>query len=970
MATPTWSVRRQLGQRRGRTALVVLAIVVAVAGGLAIGRAVADSSITNGSTVNNAAQAISPFTAGTPFDSGQPIDVVVPANSVFAPDAHIFILECAAPDGVDPVTINSCDGNTGYGGGSVFAQNDGSIDVVADRFGSAAPYPGSGQPYVVYALPDTVTFGESPSGQPRCGLGVSNECVLYIGEGGGSDIGLSQPHVFSQPFQVHPDPTDSGTLDPGDGSPEPTTAVSSSLSTVTPASQTVTADGVDHAVVTVTLNDANGVGVAGKTVTLNPEAGHATVTANDPASDVTDENGQAVFSVFDTTAETVTLAAADATDDIPVTATATATFATPTVDQSSSSVTASPTAVPADGTTASTVTVVLRDHSVNASPAPLAGRTVQLVAQNGSANITPSAPGSNVTDATGSATFAVTDTATELVTFTAVDTTDSVTLTDTATVTFGTLGVSPTASTVTAASQAVTGSSGTLVTVTLIATDGHSPVAGKTVTIAVSSPSGHGAVSGPDTVVTNSDGQALFSVSDTTAETVTVTASDTTDDLTLSASARITFAAPTLSASLSTLSVSNSPAAADGLAQVAVTVTVRNSADSPVSGVAVTVTSSDANAPALPLPVASGTPGTTDSSGVAQFGVRDTIAETITLTASAGGVTLDQTGSATFLAGPPDANASKVSASPDQVAADGSTAATVTVTLTDYFGNPVAGKNISLAGTGGSVITPVQTTSGVLPGVTDSNGEAAFKVTDTANEVVTYTATDTTDDLPLSQLAAVTFGTPPPVVPTVADSALVSSTGKVPADGSTAAVVTLELRDADGQPVTGKDVTLTASSGTAVVRAASAGTTTTSRTSTTSTTVGEAERHDTAGGPTVVTDSNGNASFDVTDTAAETVTLTAVDTTDSVTGWTVSVTFTPATTTTTAPLVTATGSTGEGAASTSTGTSGSGSSTGSGPGLAFTGAPAAVPWLVGVGLLLLAAGGLGRRLLATRRPRP
>ena len=41
--------------------------------------------------------------------------------------------------------------------------------------------------------------------------------MLYIGEGGGGDTGFSQPHFFSQAFQVHPDPTDSGTLNPGDG---------------------------------------------------------------------------------------------------------------------------------------------------------------------------------------------------------------------------------------------------------------------------------------------------------------------------------------------------------------------------------------------------------------------------------------------------------------------------------------------------------------------------------------------------------------------------------------------------------------------------------------------------------------------------------------------------------------------------------------------------------------------------------
>ena len=163
-----------------------------------------------GNTITDAAQAQLPFSAATTFDSGQPIDVVVPANTVLTPAQKIFILECAAPAGVDPTTIDSCDGNTAYAGGTITVNSDGSIDVINSSTAS-------GLPYIIYALPNTFTLGESANGAPKCGMGSANECVLYIGQGGGSDTGLSQPHFFSQPFQVHPDPTDSGTIDPGDG---------------------------------------------------------------------------------------------------------------------------------------------------------------------------------------------------------------------------------------------------------------------------------------------------------------------------------------------------------------------------------------------------------------------------------------------------------------------------------------------------------------------------------------------------------------------------------------------------------------------------------------------------------------------------------------------------------------------------------------------------------------------------------
>ena len=204
--------------RRALKAVAVTTVVLfCVAGSLAVAdTAYAGTGVgASGNTITNAAQAQSPFTAGT-FDSGQPINVVIPANlpppnaPVLNPGANIFILECAAPHGVDPVSSAACDGNTGYQGGTITVQSDGSVDVIntSTSFGT---------PYTVYALPDGPSLHESPSATPKCGLGSANECVLYIGQGGGGDTGFAQPHYFSQPFQVHPDPTDAGTLNPGDG---------------------------------------------------------------------------------------------------------------------------------------------------------------------------------------------------------------------------------------------------------------------------------------------------------------------------------------------------------------------------------------------------------------------------------------------------------------------------------------------------------------------------------------------------------------------------------------------------------------------------------------------------------------------------------------------------------------------------------------------------------------------------------
>ncbi len=927
-----------------------------------------------------------PYSPG-PFDSGQQVDVSIPAG--YLPDTtNAYIFECAAPDGVLPTSTTQCDGNTDYGGGTLTTEGNGALDVAND-----SPL---GDLYTIFALPDYYKLGETGTSAANCGLGATRECVLYIGTGGASDTGMAQPHVFSQVFQVHPDPTDSGTVGPGDGTAAVTTSVSATLSTVTPPTQTVTADGADPATVTVTLNDTNSSPVSGKTVTLSPSAGSSTISPASTGSNVTDSNGQATFTVTDSTAETVTYSATDTTDILPINQTAKVTFSHQTVNQSVSSVVANPSMVADDGVTASTVTVTLRDHSVNGSPAPMSGRTVTLSPNGGSSVIKPASSGSNVTNTSGQATFSVTDTVNESVIYTATDTTDSVILSSTASILFGApLSVSASTSTVVANPSPALTTTGTTVTVTLLAGDGKTPESGKTVSLALQSASGNATISSTNPEVTNSSGQAPFTVTDTTAESVTVTATDATDSLTLAQKLVVVFSAPTaptLSASMSTVVVSDSPAPADGLTDAVATVTVLNTDGAALSGLTVTMSGNPNTTVNIePLIGGSGTaPGVTNAQGQTEFTVRDTTAETVTLTATVDGVTLTEQPPAVFVAGTADANKSTVSAAPTQVAADGSTASTVTVTLMDYFGNPISGKTISLTPAAGtSVITPVQVTAGVLPGTTNALGVVQFKVTDSATEVVTYSAIDTSDALALSQLVSVTFGTPPPVLPTMGDSTVVSSASSVVADGKTAAVITVELRDANGDPVTGKSVTLSSSSSTATITAGSS-----------STASIEARRSESVGQPraaaspvTAASDSNGNAVFDVTDTAVESVTLTADDTTDSLTGWTVAVSFTtppPVSTpsgSTTTTTTTASAGAGVGVATTagsSDGSSGSSSDTGgstddgasgtattdsttSSSGLAFTGIPTILPWLIGLGLVLLMLGTLGRRALSVRK---
>ncbi len=172
------------------------------------------------------------------------------------------------------------------------------------------------------------------------------------------------------------------------------------------------ADGTQFIGVTVVLFDANFAIVAGQPVTVTANSGsHATVTAVNSTSDTS--NGAARFSVTDLTPETVTLTAHVGGNAIS--GTASIHFAG--APAASGNVVASPATQTADGQSRSTVTVTLQD----ASSRPAAGKRV-LLAQNGNSIILGANPAT--TDASGQATFEVTDQMQETVTYNAVDATD------------------------------------------------------------------------------------------------------------------------------------------------------------------------------------------------------------------------------------------------------------------------------------------------------------------------------------------------------------------------------------------------------------------------------------------------------------------------------------------------------------------------------------------------------------------
>jgi len=448
------------------------------------------------------------------------------------------------------------------------------------------------------------------------------------------------------------------------------TPISATNSTVTTNSATEPDDGVTAATITVTVKDTANTVAAGKTVTLAQGGGSSTIS---PASATTNSGGVATFTVKDTKAETVTYTATvDST--VTITPTAAVQFTLGPVNAGASKAVASPTSVPADGTSTSTITVTLNDATNN----PVSGKSVTLTAGSGSSTITTL---NGTTNASGQATFTVKDSVAEVVTYTAKDATDNITVTQTATVTFTAGTVDAGTSTVVANPTSVTANGTSTSTITVTLKDGNSnQVSGKTVSLT--------AGSGSSTITTvssttNASGQATFTVKDSVAEQVTYTAKDATDNITITATATVTFTAGPATKVVFGQQPTN--AQAGSAITPAVTVKVEDANNN-------VVTSSNA-----PITVAigtnpgggtlSGTASVSAVNGVATFSNLsiDKVGTGYTLTASSGALTSATSTAFNITAG----TATKLvfGQQPSNALAGSTIAPAITVLIQDQFGN-------------------------------------------------------------------------------------------------------------------------------------------------------------------------------------------------------------------------------------------------------------------------------------------
>ena len=485
--------------------------------------------------------------------------------------------------------------------------------------------------------------------------------------------------------------------------------VDAAVSTVTASPLTVVADGSQTVTVTVTLEDQYGNPVAGKAVTVS-STGSASLSSG--GTGTSDASGIASFTATDTTPEHVVFSATG--DGVTLTQQAATDFTNGALDHIVISPSSS--SISADGP-GQTYTVTGYD-STNHSLGDLTGTSTFTITPDGSC-VNPTA--------TCSATTAGPH----------VVTAHNSGNTDTATLDVNAGAPSTLTSTITASPASVVADNTTsTITVRLKDAAGNNLPNGGGATVALSA-TAPGALSA---VTNNGDGTFTATVKSTLVGTATITG-------TLNGSAFASSASVTFTPGPATNFVVTSPGSAIAGSATTVTVTAKDQYGNTATGYTGTVhfTSTDGSAS---LPGDYTFVGSDNGANTVPVTLKTAGSQTVTAT---DGPINGTTGTIGVSPGPVSATASTVTRSPASVPADNSTTSTVTVTLKDAYGNVVPAKVVTLgAGAGSSTWSPLTDT-------TNSSGVASFAAKDTMVENVVYNAVDTTDALPLTDVATVSF---------------------------------------------------------------------------------------------------------------------------------------------------------------------------------------------------------------------
>ena len=544
-------------------------------------------------------------------------------------------------------------------------------------------------------------------------------------------------------------------------------AADATASTISASPTSITADGASTSTITVALLDANGnpLTASGGTVTMATDAG--------TLGSVTD-NADGTYTAVLTSATAVGTAVVGFTvagDSSPNTATVT--FTAGPADPSTSTITASPAIIPADGSSTSTITVTLLDANGNLTGA--SGGTVAMTPDVGTVGAVTDNGDGTYTAIYTSPTSTTPPAA--IIEFSLNGTTG----TQTATVAFVAGVPSTTTSEIAASPATITADGASTSTVTVALRDGNGnpvpdagPIVGMTTTA--------GVLSG---VTDNGDGTYTATLTSATLAG-TATVSFTIDGAGASDTAAVAFVAGAPDPGTSTIAAAPTSITADGVSTSAVTVTLFDAQGNrvPSGGVAVII---QTDAGTIGAPVDNG-----DGSYTATLVSADTVG-TATLSFTVAGTAGSATASVEFTVGEADPGTSTITAAPSTIENDGVAASTITVQLLDASGNAL--------GVGGDTVA-LTTTLGTLSAVVD-NGDGTYtaSLTSTTSGVATigFLVNGVTATATALVTAVDTVAPAAPVITGPTDGATVPGTPVISGGGEPGATVTVV--DGDGDEV-------------------------------------------------------------------------------------------------------------------------------------------------------------------------
>ncbi len=308
-------------------------------------------------------------------------------------------------------------------------------------------------------------------------------------------------------------------------------------------------------------------------------------------------------------------------------------------------------------------------------------------------------------------------------------------------------------------------------------------LAGQTVSVTA----GNGATVAP-TAITGPDGTVEISVTSQTAGISTVTATINSS----SQSRDVTFIADASTAQIADLVVIKDGSEADGSTENTLRVRVTDAFGNTLGGQTVSVLAGNGATTAPTV--------TTQPDGTVEISVTSQTAGTSAVTASINNSS--QSRNVTFIADVSTAQIASLEVTQDNAVADGATANTLRVRVTDAFGNALGGQTVSVMADNGATVSPTVTT--------EPDGTVEISVTSQTAGTSAVTATINSS----SQSRDVTFIAD---VRTAQIASLEVTQDNSVADGAMANTLRVKVTDAFGNALAGQTVSVMAGNGATVV---------------------------------------------------------------------------------------------------------------------------------------------------------